>query len=146
MKGVRNLEGTFMYCNEPIFTFKFERGDLIEFELIYTKDQDLLPYDFILNGINFHSVVDAIEDLVTPSYRHRIEEDLREAGIPYYSIDKILRYNNGISPSYPFWVKFKDGPQTYKEAFLRRGWTEDWIDKKIAILESRETPSKENKQ
>lgn len=136
MKGIKNLEGIYMYCNVPIFSFKFDHGDLTEFELLYTKDQRLLPYEFILDGINFHSVTEVLEDLVTPSHRYRIEEDLRAVGIPYYSVEKILQYNNGISPSYPFWVKFADGPQTYKEAFLRRGWPEEWIDEKIAILEA----------
>lgn len=63
------------------------------------------------------------EERLTPKTRQNIARDLKAYGFDRYSHAAILIASNGRDCSDPFWVKFKDGPQTWKEVWEAIGVT-----------------------
>lgn len=57
------------------------------------------------------------EERLTPPTRVHIDEALREAGYEGYSFAAIIIESNGRDCSDPFWVRFRTGPQTWKEVW-----------------------------
>ena len=57
------------------------------------------------------------EERVTPRSRQGISGSLREHGFGRYSIAAILIASNGRDCSDPYWIRFKTGPQTWKEVW-----------------------------
>ena len=58
-----------------------------------------------------------IEDRTTPPSRQGLAESLEAHGLSHYCIADLLRVSNGRNCSDPFWIRFKDGPQTWKEVW-----------------------------
>lgn len=61
------------------------------------------------------------EERITPRTRQKIDKELRKYGFEEYSHAAILIASNGRDCSDPFWVKFAEGPQTWKEVWAAIG-------------------------
>lgn len=59
--------------------------------------------------------------VLPPKTRQGLYEDMKAAGIGRYSISAILIASNGWDCSDPFWIRFEDGPQTWKEVWAAIG-------------------------
>lgn len=57
------------------------------------------------------------EERLTPPTRQHIDKDLLEYGYEEYSHAAILLCSNGRDCSDPFWIRFAEGPQTWKEVW-----------------------------
>lgn len=58
-----------------------------------------------------------LKERVTPKTRQGLWKSLRECGFSRYSIAAILIASNGRDCSDPYWIRFKIGPQTWKEVW-----------------------------
>jgi hypothetical protein len=133
MRAIRNLEGTFMRVNTPLFHFRYERGCLVDYESL-CKDIKIMPIDIRWGGLTPETIAEVLDDRVVPETRQGLEYEMKEAGIPYFSMENLIRYNSGISVCDTFWVRLPDGPQTFEEAFKAMGFSEGYLEYRLRNL------------
>ena len=104
-----NLSGTLMLGKERCFHFVIINDYCTEFTPIM-KDTSKYPYgcdpkefpNYMSNLVIF------FYDRSTPPTRQGLQKELEKAGMPYYDMSKIIRYQKGRSVSDPFWVLCDD--------------------------------------
>ena len=116
MEGVSNVSGTLMKANDEVISFKLVAGYLEKFEIL---NRNLLPIDFQLNSSETCAFMIFLNERVVPSTRIRIDKEVKKIGLDYYNPDELIRFNNGRSVEDDYWIRFRDGDQTY-ESLLHR--------------------------
>lgn len=107
--------GVLMRKDTSLANIEVTENDDYYIEFIST-DVSLYPFDLQKwpGNLGFRRF---IEGRITPKTRQGLYEDMKAAGIERYSISAILIASNGRDCSDPFWIRFKDGPQTWKEVW-----------------------------
>lgn len=116
-----DLSGTLMYRDTELATFIIESGIPKEFHLLCT-DPSLFPFEMV-KFQNGSTLVNALLARIVPETRQGLIEELSKIGIEGYDISAILRHQNASSFEDDFWVKFQDGPQTWRELLAKIGYT-----------------------
>lgn len=116
-----DLSGTLMYQDMELATFVIVNGVTKEFHLLCT-DPSYFPYEMV-KFQNGSTLVNALLARIVPETRQGLIEDLSKIGIVGYDISAILRHQNASSFEDDFWVKFQDGPQTWRELLTKIGYT-----------------------
>lgn len=98
-----SIKGYIMEKELPLVRFAFNRGTLVEVQLL--RDLKELPYEYKLCNSEYLATELFLEDRVVPSTRQGLYEELKKAGIPYYSPVNMLKHNAGVSIGDDYWVK-----------------------------------------
>ncbi len=104
-----------MFHDIPLGNFGINERTQCYFECI-AESPKYYPYEMKTeqSGTTF---LKFLQERVTPKTRQGIMLELKEAGFERYSFAAILLASNGRDCSDPYWVRFKDGPQTWKEVW-----------------------------
>lgn len=112
MREFGNLKGEVLFLNKVLFNFEIERGELIHYNIVCREH---LPYEFRLCKSESKAIMFFLDDRVVPETRIGLSEDLKRAGIPYFDMDMIIQRSNGFSLEDYYWVRFKEGIQTWED-------------------------------
>ena len=116
-----DLSGTLMYKDVELAEFKIEGGYPVEFKQLSFNSKNF-PFEMEIHQ-NGNTLINTLLDRIVPETRQGLLDDLRKVGIVGYDISAILRYQNATSLHDYFWVRFDDGPQTWKQLRDKIGWT-----------------------
>ena len=106
MFKLNNVAGTIMYQDIPIVEFKFDRDKLVYSKLLCNNEK-ILPFEFRKLNANDKEIRNFFYYRIVPDTRIGIEESLKEAGIPYYDPELIIRYQNGRTFDDEYWLDCK---------------------------------------
>lgn len=118
---VFSLAGTFMYRDIELAEFDIRDGIAVEFKVLH-PGPTYFPVE-MQRYQNGSTLVNALLARIVPETRHGLLEELASVGIKGYDISAILHYQNASSLHDDFWVRFKDGPQTWRELRRKIGYT-----------------------
>lgn len=116
-----DLAGTLMYRDIELASFSIKDGVAQEFHLL-GSDADCFPFE-MMKYKNGSTLVNALLARIVPETRQGLMAELWDAGIRGYDIAAILRRQNASSFDDDFWVRFSDGPQTWRELLAKIGYT-----------------------
>lgn len=117
MREIGNVAGTVMKKDTPLVKFVVERGEPIEVELLQQTD---LPFEFRCLEPKA-AIMEFLDDRVVPETRIGLDKVLKEAGIPYFSMDAILRYGHGVACDDQYWIRFPGETITWIELLKEKG-------------------------
>ena len=116
-----DLAGTLMHKDTPLADFVIKDGVAVEFKQLSTENS-LFPFEMIDHPTGSR-LVDALLARVVPETRQGLLERLEKVGIHGYNLSEILRFQNASCFDDENWVRFSDGPQSWKELRMRLGYT-----------------------
>ena len=108
-----DLSGTLMNRDTELARFTIEDGFPTAFEAL-SPDPLAYPYEMERHP-NGNTLINALLERVVPETRQGLLEDLQAVGIQSYDLTAILTHQNASSLHDPFWVRFADGPQTWRQ-------------------------------
>jgi len=113
MLRVHRLSGIIMSRDQEVVSFEIN-GENIWFEEITPVEQlEYKPFEF-LEGYSKSRVYEFIEWRLPDANRRDLPIECKDAGIEMTG-DEILKFSCGRVCDDPCWIKFSDGPQTYRE-------------------------------
>lgn len=108
-------EGTLMHHDTPIAHVYIDDRNAVKLDLL-SADKTKYPLEMqYISGTA--GLLSFFEERVTPKSRQGLWQELRDAGYQRYSIAAVLIESNGRDCSDPFWIRFKEGPQTWQEVW-----------------------------
>lgn len=119
-----DIKGTLMHKNVPLFNFIVGKTIFVPTKVL-CDDWNEYPFEFYytheIDEYNFKSFM---KGRITPLSRVELGDVHRACGIKTFNWDDMAKYNNGLSISDDFWIRFnKRGPQTYEELLEWAGLT-----------------------
>ena len=108
-----------MNRDRPLAQVKISDTGLYLVERI-ERDGSQFPFE-MMETCSGYTLKRFVEARMTPKSRQGLYEDMKAAGIEEYSIAALLKASNGRDCSDPFWIRFEDGPQTWKEVWAAVG-------------------------
>ena len=119
INGVRCFHGELMRQDIVLGKITVYENDWCDFEPI-AEPSRLYPIDMWKEQTS-RTCWNFIKARITPRSRQGLREELDRYGIERYCIMDMLFVANGRDCSDPFWIRFEDGPQTWKEVWAVLG-------------------------
>lgn len=88
----------------PLVSFQFERGMLIDCELL-CNDFEILPLEFNDGKVNERRICLFWEARTTPPTRQHLKEAMEECGLTYYDAEQLIRHQQGRCIDDQYWLK-----------------------------------------
>lgn len=122
-KHIRQLKGTLMKKDLPLFDFVMDNGYMTKKKIICDKWEEY-PFEFsVFRKVNGTILNRFIGHRMTPTSRYRYEEDMEEQGIQTDYWDKLLKYSNALCCSDCYWIRYLDGPKTWSDVLKSAGFS-----------------------
>ena len=120
---VKNMTGTLMYKDIPLFDFCIEHENLLfvhEYERF--TNYKYYPAEFRFDdAVNYGDINDYFKHHVVEDGAQEIYEYLQSLGLHYYDLDEIIKRNNGYNHMNFIWVRFKNfGALTWNDIKTQR--------------------------
>lgn len=121
MRRICNLSGTIMWKDVPIIEFSIVRG----IPKCKRLSSEHLPIEFRSRVTDEEALLLFLDERVVPETRIGLKDALKNAGIPYFSMDAILRKFHGCCYEDSYWLRFEESEQwcdfNLKTYFDRKG-------------------------
>lgn len=117
MWHIRNLAGELMLKDLPVCEFRVENENVE----IYNEHTGVkLPWE-LRDGITPVSMMTFLLERLPDPNRHMLVEHCKEAGIEC-TADAILRHSYGLVVDDKYWIRMKNGPQTWIDVNRNAGF------------------------
>lgn len=101
---IRNLSGTIMYKDTPVFDFSIVNGELVKYRQ-YREDSVNLPPEISLWGYSYDNINCFFRRRVVKDGAMWITEYLHAMGMEKYDFESIVRFHHGKNYLDNYWIK-----------------------------------------
>lgn len=98
-----NLSGTLMLNDIPILRFSFEKGMLLEYELL-CEDSRLLPLEFKDKKVTEERIRLFWEARITPDSRQHLKECMLKNNFQCYDAEQLIKHQKGRCIDDQYWL------------------------------------------
>ena len=117
MIRIGSMDATLMWRDKPLFHFVIERGEVIRYEFLCSRDDRDLVYEFDFYQSPRKAILEFLDDRVVPETRQGLQHDLKCAGMPYYDPELILKFNHACCVTDCWWLQFSGQNFIWQEIY-----------------------------